>query len=177
MKHMNQTVFALVALLSLALLLAGCGQTSSTSTAEQPASQEQTTQETTMPETTTETPAAETTMPETTTETPAAETTSMETSTEASSETTSLSSESIEVAGCTDSDGGKVYDVKGTLVDSHAVTDMDRCSTNENYPGRLYESYCGEDGKRGRETYDCPSGSCMDGACVAAESSSDTMTE
>ena len=161
MKHMNQTVLAFVAVLSLALLLAGCGQTSSTSTAQQPAPQEQTTQQTTTPETTTQ----ETS---TTTET---------TMTDETSTDTSSASEEVAVAGCTDSDGGKMYDVKGSIVDARDVTDTDRCSENENYPGRLYESYCKEDGNHGRETYDCPSDSCMDGACVAAESSSDAMTE
>jgi hypothetical protein len=72
----------------------------------------------------------------------------------------------IEIAGCTDSDGGMNYDVAGDIVDVNGIEDSDYCSQNENYPGRLYENYCQDSGKYGRETYDCPSGSCVLGACV-----------
>ncbi len=71
-----------------------------------------------------------------------------------------------DVAGCTDTDGGLNYNEAGSTVDVHGVTDADYCSENKNYSGRLYENYCEEDGKHGRETYDCPSGSCKDGACI-----------
>lgn len=169
---MKKTVLAFVAILSLALLLAGCGQTTSESTSQAgqtPAPQEPTTQSAT--ETTIQEPIASAVTPaaEETTEEPivSADTTAVEETTTVSD---TSSAETIEVAGCSDTDDGKDYGVAGSLVDAHGVTDSDRCSTNENYPGRLYESYCGADGKRARETYDCPSGSCMVGACVAAES-------
>ncbi len=72
-------------------------------------------------------------------------------------------------AGCVDGDGGKNYELYGTIVDAHGTTDYDRCSENANYPGRLYESYCKDNGYRGRETYDCPSGKCEAGVCAAEE--------
>ena len=146
---MKKTLVFLAAVLSLALFIAGCGG-GTTETATE-----------TTTETTTET-AVETTTEETTT---AEETTTEEATTEeAVAEETA---ETIEVAGCTDTDGGKDYDVAGDVVDARGVTDSDRCSLNENYPGKLYESFCQEDGNHGRETYDCPSGKCADGACVA----------
>ncbi|MBI5072755.1 hypothetical protein HZA99_02970 [Candidatus Woesearchaeota archaeon] len=163
---MKKTVLAFVAILSLALLLAGCGQTTSkpTQTIGTPASQEQTTQTAPASETTT-VPAKKTASPQATpTETTTTETTASGNVADTSSVST------IAVAGCSDTDSGKDYSVKGSLVDARGVTDVDRCSSNENYPGRLYESYCKEDGNHGRETYDCPSGKCSDGACVAAES-------
>ena len=75
----------------------------------------------------------------------------------------------IEVEGCEDTDGGLNYDEAGTVTDVHDLVDADYCSQNENYAGRLYEVYCLENGKRGRETYDCPSGLCQSGACAEAE--------
>ncbi len=73
----------------------------------------------------------------------------------------------ITVEGCTDSDGGLNYDLAGSVTDVNGITDEDYCSANENYPGRLYETYCNEDGTHGRETHNCPSGVCELDACVA----------
>ena len=84
-------------------------------------------------------------------------------------ETTEAAYEGASQAGCTDSDGGKNYELAGNMIDARGVTDFDRCSENENFPGRLYESFCEENGDHGRETYDCPSDKCSAGACVAAE--------
>lgn len=67
---------------------------------------------------------------------------------------------------CTDSDGGKNYAIKGEVTDVLNAVDDDRCSRNDVFPGRLYEAYCEKDGKHARDIYDCPSGECVDGACV-----------
>lgn len=168
---MKKIILAFVAILCFALLVAGCGQSTSETTEQTVedalAVEEQTAQTAPASEATTEPAAAMETTSSTT------ESSSMSSATPSDSVTSQESSPLMteEVAGCTDSDGGKNYELKGSLVDAHDVTDVDRCSTNENYPGRLYESYCKEDGNRGRETYDCPSGSCMNGACVAVDNS------
>lgn len=147
-------------LLVVALLIAGCGaeQTTEESTTE-PTTEEQTTVEVTEP-------AAEETAPtEEAAEEPVVEETTEEIVEEVAEET---ATESIVVEGCTDSDNGKDYAIAGTMADINGIEDHDICSTNENYPGRLYEVYCKEDGKHGRETYDCPSGVCQSGTCVEA---------
>jgi hypothetical protein len=69
------------------------------------------------------------------------------------------------VEGCTDSDGGLNYAVAGTVVDG-SLTEDDTCSGNSVLAGRLYEEYCDENGRHARMKYDCPSGSCVDGACA-----------
>ena len=163
MKKIFLVIIALVV-----LLLLGCG--SEEVTTETPATETAT--ETTV---TIETPAEET--PATTEET-VEETTTEETAVEESTETEVVAEETTEIAatyegasqaGCEDSDGGKNYELAGSIVDARGVTDYDRCSENENFPGKLYESYCKENGDHGRETYDCPSDSCKAGACVAVE--------
>lgn len=80
----------------------------------------------------------------------------------------------ITVEGCTDTDGGMNYELAGTVTDVNSITDEDYCSTNENYPGRLYETYCRESGKHGREQYDCLSKVCKLGACAPMEASETT---
>lgn len=166
----NKLYFSFAAIILLALFLVACGKETATETeqgTEQTAtvSQETATQDAIV---TVEQPIAE----ESTETTEAIETTEATDSTEITGETTD-SSESIyegtSQAGCTDSDGGQNYDLAGSIVDARGVTDYDRCSENENFPGKLYESYCKETGDHGRETYDCPSGKCQAGACVAAE--------
>lgn len=154
---MKKTLVFLAAVLSLALFIAGCGGGTTETTTE-------TATEETTDETTTET---------TTEETAVEEETATEEATTEEAVTEEETAETIEVAGCTDTDGGKNYDVAGDIIDARGVTDSDRCSQNENYPGRLYESYCQEDGLHGRETYDCPSNKCVDGACVAEEISTE----
>lgn len=151
----------------LTLFLLGCGseeQITTETPVEEPA---------TGTEVTVETPeeAEPETVEETTIEAPVEEETTQEgeeTSDAVTEETTSeITYEGASQAGCEDSDGGKNYELYGTIVDAHGTTDYDRCTENTNYPGRLYESYCKESGYRGRETYDCPSGKCEAGACVA----------
>lgn len=159
MKKIYFVVFSLVTLVFL--LLTGCGSEESATTKTSPAEIATGTQ------VTVETPAEETTETETVVEettTASAEESIVEETVE-----TALAYEGGSQAGCEDTDGGKNYDTYGTIVDAHGTTDYDRCSENENFPERLYESYCGDDGKRARETYDCPSGKCGAGACVAAE--------
>src|SRR3989338_2451071 len=150
----------------ISLFLVGCGSEEATTT-EMPA------EETAIgTQVTVETPAEESVVEESASEATTEETSSDSAETEAAAEETT---ETVSVyeggsqLGCEDTDGGKNYDTYGTIVDAHGTTDFDRCSENENFPERLYESYCGEDGKRARETYDCPSGSCKAGACAAAE--------
>lgn len=151
-------------LLVVALLIAGCGaeQTTEESTTET-TTEEQTTVEVTEP-------AAEETAPtEEVAEEPVVEETTEDSVEEVAEETaTETVLESISIEGCTDSDNGKDYATAGTMTDINGIEDHDICSTNENYYGRLYEVYCKEDGKHGRETYDCPSGVCQSGACVEA---------
>lgn len=165
-------------ILFAALIIAGCGAKTATeetsegaeatevTSVEQPTSEE--TAEEIVAEETTETAeevvAEEETVAET--EEVVAETTE-EVATEESTEAAAY--EGASQAGCTDSDGGKNYELAGNMIDARGVTDFDRCSENENFPGRLYESYCKENGDHGRETYDCPSDKCSAGACVAAE--------
>jgi hypothetical protein len=61
---------------------------------------------------------------------------------------------------CTDSDGGKVYDVKGTVTVG-STTYTDECIT-----GFLIEYFCNNNINQ-YEGYQCPSGqSCSNGACV-----------
>ncbi len=177
MEQMKQTIFALVVVFFLALLLAGCGKQSTMSqstteaSAPAPAMQQQPTQSAPATETTTITnPSSSTESTSSSSMGTSSASSSMSSSSSTSSDASSAMTQ--EVAGCTDTDGGKEYNMKGSLVDVRGVTDADRCSENENYPGRLYESYCKADGNHGRETYDCPSGKCSDGACVAADSSS-----
>ncbi|MBI5002825.1 hypothetical protein HZC31_05535 [Candidatus Woesearchaeota archaeon] len=174
---MKKLLFVL-GILVAALVIAGCGS-ETTETAEG-----ETTEETAPAEVVAEQPAVEETgdeavveeatesAEEAAAEEEATETeTTEETTTEevVAEETTEAAYEGASQAGCTDSDGGKNYELAGNIVDARGVTDFDRCSENENYPGRLYESYCEEDGSHGRETYDCPSDKCSAGACVAAE--------
>jgi hypothetical protein len=178
MKKIFLVVCSLVTLVSL--FLTGCGSEDSAVT-ETPAAETPTEVEVTAetPVETTSTVTEETT-DETASvdETAADESASTEETTEETAETETVAEETAQTtsayeggsqAGCEDTDGGKNYDTYGTIVDAHGTTDYDRCSENENYLGRLYESYCGEDGKRARETYDCPSGSCKAGACAPAE--------
>lgn len=154
MKKMTLIFIALVA-----LLLVGCGEEITTEVAvEETVAESDTT-------VTVETPVDESSA---TTEETTEETSETETVAEETAETTSAY-EGGSQAGCEDTDGGKNYELYGTIVDVHGTTDYDRCSENEYSLQRLYESFCGEDGKRARETYDCPSGSCKAGACVAAE--------
>lgn len=68
--------------------------------------------------------------------------------------------------GCTDTDGGKNYNLKGTVTPAGGSAQEDRCvGTQYSYPNRLKEFYCGPDGKHTNELYDCPN-SCQDGACA-----------
>ena len=70
-------------------------------------------------------------------------------------------------ADCVDTDGGKNYNLKGTVTpaDSGAVKE-DRCTgTPTVSPNQLKEYFCNPDGSRGEEYYDCPNG-CNDGACA-----------
>lgn len=147
-------------LLAIALLVAGCGQ--ETEKTEQSTTEEQAGEETL--------PSEEQVTVEITEETPAEETTEAEETAEEaeeeSAEEPAQSFEVIAVEGCTDSDNGKDYSTAGSLTDIDGIEDTDTCSTNENYPGRMYEVYCKETGRHGRETYDCPSGKCQAGACV-----------
>ncbi len=162
---MKKTIVFLLSLVAVAiLLLAGCGSEERITEAAAPVEETTTVSVEQTPAQSSET--AEETSTETTEESAISE--SMETtSTESSSEETIY--EGASVAGCVDSDGGKNYDLVGSIVDARGVTDKDRCSENENFPGKLYESYCQEDGNHGRETYDCPSEKCSAGACVAVE--------
>lgn len=166
MKREMKTLL-LGVLASVLLFLAACGEEAPETTEEagtDEAPVEGTTEETPTEDETTE--AVETEMPAQ--DAPDTEETVVESTEEMPAEETT-DYQTISVEGCTDSDGGMNYNTAGTVMDVDGIEDMDKCSTNENYSGRLYETYCQESGKYGRETYDCPSGSCMSGACVEAE--------
>ena len=168
---MKKLLFVL-SILFAALVVAGCGSETTEETEETTAAEETTdvvAEQPTVEETTEEAIVEETTKSaeEETTEIETTEETVTEE--EAAEETTEAAYEGASQAGCTDSDGGKNYELAGNMIDSRGVTDFDRCSENENFPGRLYESYCEADGSHGRETYDCPSNKCSAGACVDAE--------
>ncbi len=63
-------------------------------------------------------------------------------------------------ATCTDSDGGKNYEVKGSVTDQYG-TYTDTCLD----PIKLVEYYCSSTGTAAKEVYVCPYG-CKDGACI-----------
>lgn len=80
------------------------------------------------------------------------------------------------IGGCTDSDGGEDYFVKGIakMSDRTApITEKDYDYCFDDYAGQfleegkyLWESYCDlENGDVDREQYECPNG-CKDGACI-----------
>lgn len=70
-----------------------------------------------------------------------------------------------ETSGCTDTDGGKNYDVKGT-VRVNGKTYEDICGSGPS----LIEYWCKEDGTGAAQGYRCPS-DCQLGACVSDDSS------
>lgn len=87
---------------------------------------------------------------------------------EAFEETEDLPAAVAATAGCMDTDGGLNFAAKGT-VSAEKITETDTCSKSKIYTGRLYEEYCTEEGLHARYAYDCPSGICEEGACVARE--------
>jgi len=62
---------------------------------------------------------------------------------------------------CTDSDGGRVYNVKGSTTISGFPSEWDYCRAYNS----LVEHYC-VDNINFTEWYTCPSGNCSNGACV-----------
>jgi hypothetical protein len=66
---------------------------------------------------------------------------------------------------CTDSDGGKNYYVKGSVIDALGFTRHDMCMANN----ILLEEYC-KNNNATDEYYTCPSGyTCQDGACIVSQ--------
>ena len=76
---------------------------------------------------------------------------------------------------CTDSDGGKNYNVKGTItyyVNGVQYTLTDTCDSSPAYADLMvFERYCLDDGGTAGLTYFCPNG-CSDGACINTTTSS-----
>ena len=64
---------------------------------------------------------------------------------------------------CLDTDGGKIYDKKGTTVveGKKFSTAYDYCENT----GRLIEYYCKDDNTRGVEIYTCAGSVCIEGLC------------
>lgn len=64
---------------------------------------------------------------------------------------------------CLDTDGGKIYDKKGTTVveGKKFSTAYDYCENT----GRLIEYYCKDDNTRGVEIYTCAGSVCIGGLC------------
>ena len=73
---------------------------------------------------------------------------------------------------CTDSDGGKTYSTKGTVVATTppASSSVDQCSGAS---GVLTEYFCALDKTRSAVSYKCPNG-CYDGACRASSICTDS---
>ena len=69
----------------------------------------------------------------------------------------------VQNAGCTDSDGGINYNVKGLISSGGKVTNSDVCVGNP-VGGQLLELSCGANGELQQTYYSCPV-SCIDGAC------------
>ena len=68
---------------------------------------------------------------------------------------------------CTDSDGGKNYYVKGSIIDALGFTYFDMCMANN----VLLEHYC-ENNNATSEDYTCPNNyTCQDGACKQSANS------
>ena len=66
---------------------------------------------------------------------------------------------------CTDSDGGKNYYVKGSIIDALGFTYSDMCMANN----ILLEHYC-ENNNATDEYYTCPNDYiCQDGACIVSQ--------
>ena len=80
---------------------------------------------------------------------------------------------------CTDSDGGKNYNVKGTItyyVNGVQYTLTDTCDSSPAYADLMvFERYCLDDGGTAGLTYFCPNG-CSDGACVSAQTTTTAAT-
>ncbi|MFA5108595.1 MAG: hypothetical protein WC492_03640 [Candidatus Micrarchaeia archaeon] len=67
------------------------------------------------------------------------------------------------VSGCTDSDDGLNYAIRGTTITSNGEVEEDRCNNAQN----VEEFYCKPDGTIGEYGYSCSQGyKCVDGACI-----------
>jgi eight-cysteine-cluster-containing protein len=72
---------------------------------------------------------------------------------------------------CTDSDGGKNYNVQGAAA-SGGQNYTDHCNSD----GTLTEKYCSESGQISAEVYQCPYG-CLEGACTTQQTQSCTDSD
>lgn len=81
------------------------------------------------------------------------------------------------LVACTDTDGGRNYNVKGTITTSDGVSQVDYCisQSSEDQSVNLMEYYCFEDGTRASYGYYCRHG-CTDGACNECSVDSDCAT-
>ena len=72
-----------------------------------------------------------------------------------------------EIPICEDSDGGKNYYIKGTII-TNGISKTDYCTTGSwgNNIANLIEYYCLDDEIRASYGYDCPQG-CKNGACLS----------
>ena len=68
---------------------------------------------------------------------------------------------------CTDTDGGKVPDVRGTLTDESGKTYTDECIESGLYAGYVREHFCESTGGHGMSSTRCEYG-CEQGRCRAA---------
>ena len=76
------------------------------------------------------------------------------------------------VVGCTDTDGGKDYFVKGTVTNATGSL-SDLCYAADK---RIAEYFCDSNGYKVYEWYDCPNG-CNNGACIGSPSVAPTGNE
>ncbi|MCD6557780.1 MAG: hypothetical protein J7K31_01960, partial [Candidatus Aenigmarchaeota archaeon] len=74
---------------------------------------------------------------------------------------------------CTDSDGGKNYYVKGTVIDKYGNKFTDHCKRDlATNTSEVVEYYCLDNQEVGAVVRNCPNG-CKDGACLREESEVD----
>ncbi|MEA1925551.1 MAG: hypothetical protein U9M95_06755 [Candidatus Altiarchaeota archaeon] len=72
---------------------------------------------------------------------------------------------------CQDTDGGKNYEKKGSVLDKYNKVNTDYCEER-----RLYEFYCMENGRVNIDIYRCPQ-NCSNGKCITTTTSTQIKTK
>lgn len=74
--------------------------------------------------------------------------------------------------GCYDSEGAKVYEKRGYIIDAKKLRYEDNCTSER----ILKEYYCGQIGYKTEESYTCPNG-CQNGACLTTSTATQTCVD